>query len=165
MTFRECRPQRERDVIREDDTQPEDEASEPSIPAIGGTEGKSDDAKDQTCHRNRKLPVDGHDLIVRGESLALELRGALLQLRDGHLRVALLGTASRKRAFRTDADDLAIELDDLIRAIRVGDVTCAVLEHHLDSPLDGIENDAPMTHEVNRLWTAGRAVRHEHVVP
>src|SRR5215471_6241037 len=148
MAFREGGAERQRDVVREDDREPEHEASKPSIAAVGGAERKSDDAEDQTCHRNRELAMDRHDLVVRGESLTFELRGALLQLRDGHLRVALLRTASRERAFGTDADHLAIELDDLIRSVGGADIACPILEDHLDSALDRVENDAPVPHQI-----------------
>jgi len=165
MSFGKRRPQRERDVIGEDHAEAEDEASKPSVAPVRGAEGEPDDTKHETRHRNRELPVDGHDLIVRRESLTLELRGALFQLRNRHLGIALLRTAAREGAFRADTDHLPIELDDLVRPVGIGHVAGAVLEDHFDLAPDLIEDHAPVPHEVNRLWATRRVVSHEDVVP
>jgi hypothetical protein len=165
MSLGERRTERERDVIGEDHSEAEHEASQPAVTPVGRAERKSDNTEHETRHRDRELPMDGHDLIVRRQSLSLEFRGTLLQFRNRHLGIAFLRTAAREGAFRTDADHLAIELDDLVRPIRIGHVARAVLEHHFDLPLHLIQNHAPMPHEVNRLRTAWRVVGHEDVVP
>src|SRR5207253_5306896 len=117
----------------------------------GGAEREADNAEHQAGDRNRELPVDGHDLVVRRRARLLELRRALPQLGDGHLGIAFGWPASWKDDVRIDGDDLPRELDHLIRTVRVRRVARAVLEDHLDGALLRVEHDAPVPDEIDRL--------------
>jgi hypothetical protein len=55
--------------------------------------------KHEARHRDRELPVNCHDLIVRSTRLALDLRRPGAQLGDRHLGITFLGTAAREYRF------------------------------------------------------------------
>ena len=65
MSFGQRRAERERNVVREDHAEAEHEAAKLSVAAIGGAERQPDHAEYQACDRDRKLPLNCHDLVVR----------------------------------------------------------------------------------------------------
>ena len=103
MSLGQRRSEVQRDVVGEDHAEAEDEAAKLAVAAVGRAEREADHAEDEAGHRDRELPVDRHDLVVRRLAVPSISRRARLQFGDRHLGIAL--RAARRAETPTPGSD------------------------------------------------------------